>query len=475
MIWHEALLALAALAIAALAWAFWRQRREAERERAQVAALLDAMEAGIVLYDADDRLILANADFRRLYPTRARSMQPGRPFEELLRETVDAGEVPEAVGREAEWIAERIAQRRAQRSGTRVFERRMADGRWRRVFDQRLADGRMLGYSLDVTEIVLQREAMTEAQQQAQAARTLLDEALDALPDGFALFDADDRLVAANQRYREVYRESAPAIAPGASFESIVRYGLERGQYPQAEGDREAWMAERLRRHREPDGVPILQHVAGERWLQIDERRTTSGGVAGVRTDVTELVRTREALEHANAELMRLSSTDALTGVQNRRGFDEHLAAEHLRALRHATPLALLLVDVDHFKRYNDHHGHPAGDAVLQQVAALLAQQARRPGERAARYGGEEFALVLPHCSADGATIVARRCLASIAEARIAHGDSPLAPTVTVSIGVAMARAGGSVDELIARADAELYRAKQTGRARACVEAEAVA
>ena len=473
MTWPDVLLALGAIAIATLAWAFRRQRRAADAERARLAALLDAMEAGIVLYDADDRLVLCNADFKRLYPQRAAAMQPGRAFEDLLRAAVDAGEVPEAIGREAAWVAERLAQRRALRSGTQVFERRMVDGRWRRVFDQRLPDGSLLGFSLDVTELVEQREAMRSLQAQAQAARDMLDDALDALPDGFALFDADDRLVAANRRYREVYRDSAPVIEPGARFETIVRYGLERGQYPQAEGNREAWLAERLRRHREADGVPILQQVTGERWLQIDERKTRAGGVAGVRTDVTELVRTREALERANAELTRLSSTDALTGALNRRGFDEHLAAEHRRALRHATPLALLLVDVDHFKRYNDRHGHPAGDAVLQQLAALLTQQVRRPGERVARYGGEEFALVLPHCTAEGATLVARRCLDAVAQAAIAHGDSPLGGGVTLSIGIAMARAGGSAEELLARTDAALYRAKQSGRARMCVEAEA--
>ncbi|HET9975839.1 MAG TPA: diguanylate cyclase [Burkholderiaceae bacterium] len=474
MTWHELLLALAVVVIAVLTWGFRGQRRAAEAERARLAALLDAMEAGIVLYDADDRLVLANADFRRLYPTLAATLHPGQRFEDLLRITVDAGEVPAAIGREAAWVAERVAQRRSLRDGTQVFERRMVDGHWRRVFDQRLPDGSLLGFSIDVTELVEQREALRILQAQAQAARDALDDALDALPDGFALFDADDRLVAANRRYREVYPDSAPAIVLGATFESIVRYGLERGQYPQAEGDREAWLAERLRRHRAADGVPILQQVVGDRWLQIDERRTRAGGIAGVRTDVTELVRTREALEHANAELSRLSSTDALTGALNRRGFDEHLAAEHRRALRHATPLALLLVDVDHFKRYNDRHGHPAGDAVLQRIAGVLSQQARRPGERVARYGGEEFALVLPHCGAEGAALVARRCLDAMAQAAVPHGDSPLGALVTLSIGVAMAREAGSAAELLARADAELYRAKQGGRARACVEAEAL-
>jgi diguanylate cyclase (GGDEF)-like protein len=305
----------------------------------------------------------------------------------------------------------------------------------------------------------------------AERERKQMAALLDAMEAGIVAYDAEDRLVAANQRYREVYRDSAPAIVLGASFESSVLYGLARGQYPQAEGNREAWLAERLRRHRQPDGVPILQQVAGDRWLQIDERRTSSRGVAGVRTDVTELVRTREALQHANAELTRLSSTDALTGVLNRRGFDEHLATEHRRALRHHTPLALSLVDVDHFKRYNDHHGHPAGDAVLQQVAALLSHQARRPGERTSRYGGEEFALVLPHCAMHAAAVVAQRCRASLAQAAIPHGDSPVSATVTDSIGIASATAGGSVAELIAHADAQLYRTKQEGRARVCLAA----
>jgi diguanylate cyclase (GGDEF)-like protein len=470
MIWHELLLAVAAAVIAALAWSFWRLRRAAEAERARLAALLDAMEAGVVLYDANDRLVLANADFRRLYPKRAQAIRPGQRFEDLLRMTVEAGEVPDAVGREAAWVADRVALRQAHRSGTQVFERRMADGRWRRIFDQRLPDGGLLGFSIDVTELVEQREAMRKAQVEAQAAREMLDDALDALPDGFAFYDADDRLVAANRRYREIYRDSAPAIVPGATFESILRYGLDRGQYLQAEGDREAWLAERLLRHRAPDGVPILQQLEGERWLQINERRTRSGGIAGVRTDVTELVRTREALERANAELTRLSWTDALTGAHNRRGFDEHLASEHRRALRHGTPLALLLVDVDHFKRFNDRHGHPAGDAALQRIAAVLLAQARRPGERVARYGGEEFALVLPHCSAEGASIVAQRCLDAVAQAAVAHDDSPLGRVVTVSIGAASVRAGDTPADLIARADAELYRAKQGGRARACVE-----
>jgi diguanylate cyclase (GGDEF)-like protein len=306
-----------------------------------------------------------------------------------------------------------------------------------------------------------QQRALDAARHDAERAHRTLDDAIEALPDGFALYDADDRLVLCNQRYRDIYPESAAAMHKGASFENIVRYGLERGQYPQAAADPEAWLAERVRRHREPDGVAILQELTGNRWLRIDERRTRDGGIAGVRTDVTELVQARQQLEH-------LSSTDALTGVANRRRFDQRLAEEVQRALRHGTPLALLLVDIDHFKLYNDHHGHPEGDRALRAVAAVLAQQARRPGELVARYGGEEFALLLPHADAAGAAAVAERCRTAMATLALPHGHSPTAAWITLSIGAALHRGAAREDAaaLLQRADTALYAAKAAGRAR---------
>jgi diguanylate cyclase (GGDEF)-like protein len=205
-----------------------------------------------------------------------------------------------------------------------------------------------------------------------------------------------------------------------------------------------------------------------------------------MRSDVSEMVRTRQQLEALNVRLEGLSTTDALTGVSNRRLFDERLGEEIRRGQRHGQPLALLFIDVDHFKRYNDRYGHPAGDAVLRRVAALLRQQARRPGDLAARYGGEEFALLLPHTDETAALSVAERCLAALANAAIAHADSPTAPHLTLSVGVAAHRAGApdnctdparleDAAALIARADAALYEAKQRGRACAVVAPRAVA
>jgi diguanylate cyclase (GGDEF)-like protein len=254
----------------------------------------------------------------------------------------------------------------------------------------------------------------------------------------------------------------------------VLRYGLAHGQYPQAAGREGDWLAERMHRHRHPGG-PEVQQLPGNRWLRIDERITRDGGVAGVRTDVTELKRREQDLVELNARLdearvrlEQLSETDALTGIANRRLFDRRLADEWGRLVRHGTPLTLMLADVDHFKRYNDRHGHQAGDHCLRQVAELLGSCLRRPGDLVARYGGEEFAILLPHTDGDSAARQAQRLMAAVDAAAVAHGDSPVAPHVTLSIGVARAVAGQAdgAGALLQAADRALYRAKFAGRHR---------
>jgi diguanylate cyclase (GGDEF)-like protein len=438
-------------------------RQDAERAHQLLNDAVEAMPAAVEIYDRDDRLVLFNQRLVRLYPHMAGRDLIGETFGALLRKAVMQGHVPEAIGREQAWLDERLALR-GRSSMPRT--QRAPDGSWIHIYETPVPGGGLVAVRLDATEIVNQREELKTARQAADASRTALVDAIEALPEGFALYDADDRLVLCNERYRELYSATAPAMTPGTTFEQILRYGLERGQYPQAAADPETWLAERVRRHREPTGEPILQELPGNRWLRIDERRTRDGGIAGVRTDVSELVSTRHELE-------RLSSTDALTGLANRRRFDAALADEIQRAHRHGTPLALLLVDVDHFKLYNDHHGHPEGDRALRAVAAVLAQQARRPGELVARYGGEEFALLLPHADGHTAKALAERCRVAMATLALPHGQSPTSSHVTVSIGAALhdtsAREGA--ESLLRRADAALYAAKAAGRAR-CVMAD---
>lgn len=172
------------------------------------------------------------------------------------------------------------------------------------------------------------------------------------------------------------------------------------------------------------------------------------------------------ALEAANRQLEALSSTDGLTGVYNRRYFDERLAEEATRCRRQG-PLSLLMIDVDHFKALNDRLGHLAGDRCLIRLADLLAKSVRRETDVVARYGGEEFAVILPYTDQDGALSVANTIRRKV-EQKLAFQWQGRPVAVTVSVGVATARAGATVEprELIAAADEALYRSKQAGRNR---------
>jgi diguanylate cyclase (GGDEF)-like protein len=179
-----------------------------------------------------------------------------------------------------------------------------------------------------------------------------------------------------------------------------------------------------------------------------------------------KLLATQTALIELNQTLEVLASEDKLTGLANRRHFDQFLDVELKRAKRLASPLSLILIDVDFFKRYNDHYGHLAGDECLRIIGQAIKHCVRRPGDMAARYGGEEIAVVMPNTDESGARKVAEAILSGIAAEQLAHLSSPLG-IVTVSLGVATYVADGSdPDEkaLIGRADRALYAAKSQGR-----------
>lgn len=185
-------------------------------------------------------------------------------------------------------------------------------------------------------------------------------------------------------------------------------------------------------------------------------------------------------LGEANRHLADLASTDGLTGIPNRRAFDERLRKEWARAARSGRPLGLIILDLDFFKQYNDHFGHPAGDACLKRIARLLDDN-RRATDLAARVGGEEFALLLPETDPDGALKVAEATRASIEQLGIDHPKSPHPKTaggvMTASLGVACLEAGkaDTGHDLMKLADRALYEAKRQGRNRAVLQASAAA
>ncbi len=180
------------------------------------------------------------------------------------------------------------------------------------------------------------------------------------------------------------------------------------------------------------------------------------------------LVLTRK-LDTVNQELKRLSDHDGLTGIANRRLFDETLGREWRRARRSSSGIALILCDVDFFKKFNDRYGHQAGDDCLRQVATAIAAQFDRPADVAARYGGEEFVVIMPETTVDGALYVAEKIRQGIHALAIPHADS-LHARVTLSIGIAAAVPGvdNPADDLLLAADRALYRAKSEGRDRVC-------
>lgn len=168
--------------------------------------------------------------------------------------------------------------------------------------------------------------------------------------------------------------------------------------------------------------------------------------------------------------LESLALVDGLTGIPNRRRFDEALEHEWRRAQRNGTPLSLIMADIDHFKAYNDNYGHGAGDQCLKAAAKALANALERPSDILARYGGEEFAAVLPDTNANGAHLLAERLRANVAALTLPHGFSSVEDHVTISVGYASLEPipDQSPLELLQLADKRLYQAKEEGRNRVC-------
>src|SRR6266699_3834294 len=185
------------------------------------------------------------------------------------------------------------------------------------------------------------------------------------------------------------------------------------------------------------------------------------------RTEImrSKLLETSRDLVSANRELEKLSRQDGLTGIANRRYFDSYLLTEVRRAARNRQPLSLILADVDHFKAFNDHYGHQAGDDCLRQVAEALRAAGRRPADLAARYGGEEFALILPGTGLEGAVDVARAVSRAIAGLAIAHARSAVGQNLTLSLGIASLtpEKETSSEDLIHRATRRFTRPSSRG------------
>jgi diguanylate cyclase (GGDEF)-like protein/PAS domain S-box-containing protein len=317
---------------------------------------------------------------------------------------------------------------------------------------------RMAGTHMDLT-----RRKATEAQMERSAEMLKRTGEL-AQIGGWEFEIATSRLDWTEQVYRihELEPGMMPSLDNAVDFFAPEAQPVIRAAFETGVRDGKSWNLE----------LPFVTAKGNPRWVRVQGIAALEDGkpvrLFGAFQDITERKTTLLEMHRLNEQLTRLSTTDSLTEVGNRRMFDQTLKTEWARASRRSEPVGLLMIDIDHFKEYNDHYGHPAGDACLRQVARMVGQAMRRGGELVARYGGEEFALLLPGADLDETRRAAERCAQIVADAKIEHRASATSAWLTISIGVAsqVATTGSDSAVLVEIADAALYRAKRCGRSR---------
>ncbi|MGY4511434.1 EAL domain-containing protein [Bradyrhizobium sp. USDA 3650] len=274
--------------------------RAAEQTATAVADRFDRalnnMSQGLCFFDEDQRLIVCNRTYLEIYDLDPDAIRPGMKLNDIVDLRYSAGSAPKMS--KQDYLIWRNSARVIDQSSDTTVE--LTNGRMVRIRHRPMEGRGWVATHEDITERYRTEMALAEAKAAAEraeaaarAAHTHLTEALDVVPEGLAVFDKDDRLVLWNRQYGEFYAASQEALAAGTPFESILRAGLSRGQYPEAIGREDEWLAERLARHALPR-YSHEQHLPDDRWIRVEERRTADGGSIGVRIDITDLKR-REA------------------------------------------------------------------------------------------------------------------------------------------------------------------------------------
>ncbi|MDC8772119.1 sensor domain-containing diguanylate cyclase [Roseateles albus] len=426
----------------------WQETADAKRTLEEA---IEALPASVEIFDENDRLVAFNRHLVEIYPHMEADFKRGARFEDLVRTSIALGGVPAAKGCEEEWLAQRMAARaKARFNPTEPLLQNLHEDRWVRVHERHTRAGGVIGVRMDVSDLVheQQRLAASKAHLQAFVLTT---------PNGVLTLDTEGHVLALNPAAEALFGFEANELK-GSHIDLL--FGIWMGARLSLES-LVGGSQELTARRRDGQELTLLLSVA-------EVKTSTTHRFVCIITDLSERKRQEVALQEANAQLAKQSVTDGLTGVGNRRYFDQLLQQEWQRSVRHGHSMACIMVDIDHFKLYNDRYGHVAGDDCLIRVAELLRACAGRSGEAVCRYGGEEFVLLLADCDLSGAMVVAQRCLDSIRLAAIEHDASPLRRRLSLSLGVAasVADAQGVAVSLVERADAALYAAKQAGRAR---------
>jgi diguanylate cyclase (GGDEF)-like protein/PAS domain S-box-containing protein len=298
--------------------------------------------------------------------------------------------------------------------------------------------------------------------------------------DGILVVDDQGKAVSYNRRFAEVWQIDAPDV-PRSLLKPVVEVFDERLLSRCIDKTRDP--AAFLTRVQE---LYIDRHADDQCQVDLKDGRTLERYTTALRTDdgrylgrvwffrdVTERIEAEDKLKAAYEEVEKLAVIDPLTGIANRRRFEEYLDAEWRRAIRERKPLSMVLVDVDLFKLFNDGYGHVRGDECLKQIAETAIEVVTRAGDLVARFGGEEFAIVLPNTDEEGALQIATELRGAVANRRTSHEASPYG-VVTISAGCATTtpRLGLAPSQLVDWADRAMYEAKRRGRNRVCTSSD---
>ena len=292
-----------------------------------------------------------------------------------------------------------------------------------------------------------------------KAQLTVLRAIVDDLDYGIVVLDRERRVQFINRAFRRYWRVPDDWPESRATFIKLMYHCRSASAYAVSHDRLGDYVLKQMSLIRSGEDRPLKIRLASGEVIQFRCKALPDGGRLLTYGNVSDLIRETEALE-------RLASIDGMTGLNNRRNFMELAESEWARFKRYGRPLALLMIDVDHFKSVNDTYGHDIGDEVIRAVADTLQKQKRVP-DIAGRLGGEEFALLLPEATLDSAVAAAER-LRGLVEAQVIAVDGQHIP-VTISVGASAVQAETlGIEELIKQADVALYEAKRSGRNRVC-------
>jgi diguanylate cyclase (GGDEF)-like protein/PAS domain S-box-containing protein len=428
--------------------------------RQQLDAALSNMSEGLCFFDQSRRLVVSNRRFAEIYGLSTTDMQPGITLEDVVRLRIAAGSgTSKTLPQYMDWANNVILCRDETED---VAE--LANGRVIRRRIRLMPDGGWVATHADVTAARAAEAALRESEARF---RLLAEHSGDVV----VLSDVDGP--------RQYVSPAAERVLGWRPEELVGRRGIELVHPEDLSIVREAEAAMRAGasdgtacyRFRRPDNSWLWVEARARKYPKADG----PGQLVVVLRDATARKAAEQKLKEALAHTERMAATDGLTGLANRRQFDDAADREWWRCAREHLPLSVLLLDADRFKQFNDRYGHLAGDACLRAIAGQLDTVARRPGDLPARYGGEEFVLLMPNTDRFGALGVAERLCELVSTLRIPHADNNAGGIVTVSVGVATAIPGDgasgfdSAQSLLSAADAALYQAKGGGRNRVVV------